>query len=43
MNRKFAKRLFTGFVALCVAVMTPLSVSAETVGEIEAAPSSLEA
>lgn len=43
MNRKFAKRLFTGFVALCVAVMTPLSVSAETVAEIQAEQSRLEA
>jgi murein DD-endopeptidase MepM/ murein hydrolase activator NlpD len=43
MNRKFAKRLFTGFVALCVAVMTPLSVSAETVAEIQAEQDRLEA
>lgn len=43
MNRKFAKRLFTGFMALCVAMMVPLSVSAETVAEIQEEQSRLEA
>ena len=43
MNRKFTRRLFTGFMALCVAVMTPLSVSAETVAEIQAEQDRLEA
>lgn len=43
MNRKFVKRLCTGLMALCVAVMTPLSVSAETVSEIQAEQDRLEA
>ena len=31
MNRKLRKRLGAGFMALCMAFMVPLSVSAETV------------
>lgn len=42
MNRKFVKRLCTGLLAMCVAVMTPLSVSAETVAEIQAEQNRLE-
>ena len=36
MNRKLRKRLGAGFMALCMAFMVPLSVSAETVAEIQA-------
>lgn len=43
MNRKFRKRLFCGLMTLCVAAMTPLSVSAQTVAEIQAEQSRLQA
>lgn len=42
MNRKFMKRLCAGLLTLCVAAMTPLSVSAETVAEIQAEQNRLE-
>ena len=43
MNRKFGKRLFSGLLALCVAAMIPLSVSAQTVAEIQAEQDRLQA
>lgn len=43
MNRKFRKRLFCGLMTLCVAAVTPLSVSAQTVAEIQAEQSRLQA
>lgn len=43
MNKKFIKRLCTGLMALCVAVMTPLTVSAETVAQIQEEQNRLEA
>ena len=43
MNRKFGKRLFPGLLALCVAAMIPLSVSAQTVAEIQAEQDRLQA
>ena len=42
MNRKLRKRLGAGFMALCMAFMVPLSVSAETVAEIQAEQDRLE-
>ena len=43
MNKRFIKRLCTGLMALCVAVMTPLTVSAETVAQIQEEQNRLEA
>lgn len=42
-NKKFRKRLFCGLMTLCVAAMTPLSVSAQTVAEIQAEQDRLQA
>ena len=43
MNKKFIKRLCAGMMALCVAVMAPLTVSAETVAQIQEEQNRLEA
>ena len=43
MRKKFRKRLFCGLIALCVAAMAPLSVSAQTVAEIQAEQNRLQA
>ena len=43
MNRKFRKRLCAGLMALCVAAVAPLSVSAQTVAEIQAEQDRLQA
>ena len=43
MNKKFRKRLLCGLMALCVAAVTPLSVSAQTVAEIQAEQDRLQA
>lgn len=43
MSKKLRKRLFAGFMALCVGLMVPLGVSAETVAEIQAEQDRLQA
>ena len=41
-NKRLRKRLSAGLLALCVASMTPLAASAETVAEIQAEQDRLE-
>ena len=43
MKKSWKKRLCCGLMALCVACVTPLSASAETVAEIQAEQNRLQA